>query len=146
MILEVAHKRQQLQVTRSVEICRRILANKVAKELRQMSDRLGTAMEYINYHQVEVPWQYVEQVSKPIASLTSSIEFQIMAQLLDFMGLISIIRLLYAFRVACDSNGIHERAAMWLFLNSTKTSSASPRLHYGRYKKTGHIIASKKMY
>jgi len=47
--------------------------------------------------------------------MTRRMEVQLKSQIFDPMDPITILSFLPAFKTACDSNGIHEGAAMWLF-------------------------------
>lgn len=50
-----------------------------------------------------------------VSKMAKRMEVQLKSHILEPMNQISILRFLPAFQTACDANGVHEGAAMWLF-------------------------------
>lgn len=60
------------------------------------------------------PWLYDDQVAKHVTKYASRLQAQMKGHTFDPMYPVPIIGLFHTFMVACDDNGIHEEATMWL--------------------------------
>lgn len=95
-----------------------------------MKDCFKKAMNYHSYWLTNRSWNYDGKVAKHVAKWASGFRSIKKSQLFDPMDTISVMGFLHAFNMDCDTNQVHEGAAMWLDpLLYEKDSSPCPPNH-----------------
>jgi len=83
--------------------------------LRPVNTHFRRALDYRTYLLNDRSTKFNSGVTKQIAKMVRRMDVQMKSQIFDPVDPITILSFLPAFKTACDSNGIHEGAAMWLF-------------------------------
>lgn len=86
-------------------------------------------MYYHTYRRGKESTRYGETVSSYIAKMVK-VKSQMKAHFFDPKGLIPITEFVAAFKISCDSNRIHEDAAMWVLshdVNATPVNALNSR-------------------
>lgn len=82
-------------------------------------------VDYNTYRQMIKLSNYGSIVFKNISKILNHMTAKIKPRIFNPFGPNSIIRILCNFKVACDTNGIYEQAAVWLFHVFRKESFSS---------------------
>lgn len=84
------------------------------KTIRPVNNRFRDALDFRTYRLVDTSPKYDDRVAKRVAKWAKRLQVQMKTNIFDSFDPISIISFLSAFKLACDTNGVHEGAAMWL--------------------------------
>lgn len=94
--------------------------------IHTMNTCFQRAVDYRTYLLDNKSLKYDQAVSKDISKMSKHMPAQIKPHTIDPFGPVLIIAFLCNFTLARKDNGIHEKAAMWLFLSFLKKSASSP--------------------
>ena len=101
------------------------------KIIRPVNELFRRALDYRTYRLINRSQVYDGSVARRISKLASRLEVQMKTNTFDSRDPVSVLSFLSVFRSACDSNGISEGAAMWLFhyfMKKTPAAALSSRL------------------
>lgn len=79
-----------------------------------MKDRNLEAPDFRTYSLENNSGRYKDEVAGTIAKWASRLQLQMKTSSFSQFHTVSIIASFYSFKLACDMNGLHERAVMWL--------------------------------
>lgn len=85
--------------------------------LRPVNDRFKKAKDYHRHWLADRSLHYDEQATKRVPRCMSRLQVHMKSQRFDFMDPIPEIGFLHTFKMACDTNEVHELAAIGLIPN-----------------------------
>lgn len=93
--------------------------------IRSFNDRFWDALEYWMYHLPDKSFGYDDEVAQSVFRRVGRLQVQVHSQTFHSFYPISINCALSAFKLACDTNRVHEAAAFWLLHFFMKSPAAA---------------------
>jgi len=115
------------------------------RPIQPTNELFTDAVNYQTYRLTNRSKRYNSSVSKRISKMQKGMNVQLQSQKFDGTDPVTVINFLDAFQTACDTNGIHEGAAMWLFqffLKNPAQATVKARLAADSPRKKKHRIGS----
>lgn len=88
--------------------------NKDLPIIQLIKNRFEEELNYRTYCLSDKSSNYVVEVPQSVDKWAKSLQVQMKMQIFDSFDPVSILSFLSAFKLACDTSGVNEGAALWL--------------------------------
>lgn len=94
--------------------------------IQVFNNHFQEALDYGKFHLVDKSSHYHDKVAQYVAKWARRLEGQMKFKIFDSFDPISIPSFLFTFKLKCDTNGVHEEAALSPLNHCTKCAAAVP--------------------